>query len=470
MPVGVIESLDHEGRGVTRFEGKAIFVEGALPGETVEYLSYRKKPSYEIAQVLRVLKNSGSRVTPRCAHFGVCGGCSMQHFSAEAQVAAKQRVLEDHFWHLARLKAEQWYAPIYGSPWAYRHRARFSVRHVAKKGGVLVGFHERKSSYVADMQQCAILPPAASALLMPLRALIAALSIRDHVPQVELAVGERVTVLVLRILSPLSSTDESLLKQFAEQHQVVFYLQPNGPASAYCFYPLDAPPLSYTLPEFAVEHYFLPTEFTQVNFSVNRVLLRRAMALLAPQADERIADFFCGLGNFTLPIARSGAQVLGVEGNAHLLERAAENARMNGLSQRVRYQVADLFAVDSARLAALGVFDKFLIDPPREGALELVRALTDVSEDGQEGANEVGSQNANNASNASQANRALARQSANLNPQRIVYVSCNPATLARDAAILVRQKGYRLRGVGVVNMFAHTSHIESIALFEREHA
>jgi 23S rRNA (uracil1939-C5)-methyltransferase len=430
MPTGIIESLDHEARGVTRLDGKTVFVEGALPGERVEYASYRRKPSYELARTLRILNPSPERVTPRCPHFAVCGGCSMQHLDAAAQVAAKQRLLEDNLWHLGRIKAEQLYAPIHGQPWAYRYRARLSVRFVLKKGGVLVGFHEKKSSYVADMQQCEILPPHLSAMLLPLRELVGRMSIRDRLPQIEVAVGERMTALVLRILEGLSPADEVLLREFADRHAVVFYLQPQGPATAYRFYPLAGPQLSYLLPEFAVEHAFSPTEFTQVNHAINRVLVRRAMTLLAPQPGERIADMFCGLGNFTLPIARAGARVVGVEGSPELVRRATGNALANGLGDRVEYRVANLFESTPETLAALGRFDRMLIDPPREGALELIKSLD--------------------------AER----------PRRIVYISCSPATLARDAAILVTQKDYRLRGAGVVNMFPHTSHVESIALFE----
>ena len=434
MPTGIIESLDHEARGVTRLDGKTVFVEGALPGECVEYASYRRKPSYELARTLHVLASSSQRVTPRCPHFGVCGGCSMQHLDPQAQVAAKQRLLEDNLWHLGRIKADQLYAPIYGQPWGYRYRARLSVRLVLKKGGVLVGFHEKKSSYVADMKQCEILPPRLSAMLLPLRELIGELSIRDRLPQIEVAVGERMTALVLRILEALDPADESLLRDFADRHAVVFYLQPQGPATAYRFYPLDGPQLSYQLPDFAVEHAFSPTEFTQVNHAINRVLVRRALALLAPQAGERVADMFCGLGNFTLPIARSGARVLGVEGSAELVRRATENAAANGLDRLAEYRLANLFETTPDSLAALGRFDRMLIDPPREGALELIKSL---DADG---------------------------------PRRIVYISCSPATLARDAGILVAQKHYRLRGAGVVNMFPQTSHVESIALFERTSA
>ena len=432
MPTGIIESLDHEARGISRLDGKTIFVEGALPGELVEYSCFRIKPTFEVARTEKVLKASASRVAPKCPHFGVCGGCSMQHLDPSAQVAAKQRLLESNLWHLARLKAEQLFPPIYGEAWGYRYRARLSVRLVPSKGGVLIGFHQRKSSYVADMQQCEVLPPHLSALLVPLHELLAALSVRASMPQIELAVGEKMTALVLRILEPLNSADEALLRAFADRHKVVFYLQPKGPASAYRFYPLDGRRLSYRLPDYAIEHFFSPTEFTQVNHTVNRVLVRRAMALLDPQRGERIADMFCGLGNFTLPIARSGAHVVGVEGSAELVKRAAENAAENGLAGCVEYGVANLFELTPKSLAAFGRFDKMLIDPPREGALELVRS---ISEQG---------------------------------PQRIVYVSCNPATLARDAAILVREKGYRLRGAGVVNMFPNTSHVESIALFDKE--
>lgn len=432
MPVGIIESLDHEARGITRLDGKTIFVVGALPGERVEFESYRRKPSYEIARVVRVIKASADRVTPKCPHFGVCGGCSMQHMDSAAQVAAKQRVLESNLWHLGRLVPEQLYSPIYGEPWGYRYRARLSAKFVAKKGGMLIGFHERKSGFIADMQVCPNLPKHVSDLLMPLRELVAGLTNNTAMPQIEVAVGESMTALVLRILEPLTPADEARLRAFADQHGVVFYLQPKGPSTTYRFYPLEGPQLSYCLPEFNIEHFFSPTEFTQVNHAINRVLVRKALALLDPQPGERIADMFCGLGNFTLPIARSGAQVVGIEGSAELVRRAGENAAANGLADKVEYGVANLFEATPETLAALGHFDRMLIDPPRDGAVELVRSLGDDA------------------------------------PRRIVYVSCNPSTLARDAAILVGQKGYRLRGAGVVNMFPNTSHVESLALFERD--
>lgn len=432
MPLATIESLDHEGRGVAHVEGKTIFIEGALPGERVEYVSFRRKPNYEIATLVSVLAASSQRVTPRCPHFGVCGGCSMQHLDPAAQTAVKQRVLEDALWHIGRLRPAQVFPPISGPDWGYRFRARLSVRVVPKKGGVLVGFHEKRSSYVAVMDACPVLPPTVSALIPALKVLVAELSVPNRLPQVEIAVGGAQTVLVLRHLEPLTQDDEARLRAFADRHRVVWYLQPKGPESAHLFHPPDAPPLAYRLEDFGVEHRFRPTEFTQVNHGVNRMLVRRAMALLQPQAGERVLDLFCGLGNFSLPIARCGARVLGIEGNAGLVARARENAAANGLDECAEYRAADLFAIDAAGLAAMGTFDKWLIDPPRDGAIEVVKALPDSGP-----------------------------------PARIVYVSCSPATLARDAAVLVHEKGYALRGAGIASMFPHTSHVESIALFER---
>ena len=429
-----VTSLDQEGRGVARSDGKAIFVEGALPGETVRAVTLKRKPTFEIARAEAILEPSSARVAPRCPHFGTCGGCSLQHLDAAAQVAAKQRSLEDTLWHLGRVRPNRMLPAIHGPTWGYRHRARLSVRHVPRKGGVLVGFHERKSSYVADMTSCAILPRKISDLLPKLRVLVASLSVRDRLPQIELAVGDDTPplyVLVLRILEPLSPADESALVAFAEANRVEFHLQPGGPDTVVPLRP-PAAPLAYTLPEFDVRLPFAPTEFTQVNPAINRVLVRRAVALLDPRPGERIADFFCGLGNFTLPIARRGARVVGVEGSAALVKRAAENAAANGLAERASFRVADLFAATPETCEALGPLDKVLVDPPREGAIALVKALPG---DGP--------------------------------PARIVYVSCNPATLARDAAILVHDHGYALAAAGVVNMFPHTAHVESIAVFER---
>jgi 23S rRNA (uracil1939-C5)-methyltransferase len=403
-----------------------------LPGESVEYSSYRKKPTYEQAQCVQIVKASSLRVEPRCPHFGVCGGCSMQHMEAGAQTAAKQRVLEDALWHLARLKPESVFPPVSGPAWGYRHRARLSVRHVVKKGGVLVGFHEKRSSYVAVMNSCDVMPPAISRQIPALRDLIAGMSSPDRLPQIEVAIGDDQTVLVLRNLEPLTPADEARLRVYADREGVTFYLQPGGPDTAALFHPVDALALEYRLPDFDVRIRFQPTDFTQVNHGINRMLVRRAMGMLRPSAGERIGDLFCGLGNFTLPIARLGAHVVGVEGSGALVERARENAELNGLAQRCEFHVANLFEATAESLAALGRLDKLLIDPPREGAIAVVKGL---SPDG---------------------------------PRRIVYVSCNPATLARDAAVLAHEQGYTLRGAGIASMFPHTSHVESIALFERE--
>jgi len=417
-------------------EGKAIFIDGALPQERVAFQSHQIKPSYELANTVAVLKQSNQRVTPKCAHFGYCGGCKLQHLDFAAQVAAKQRLLENDLWHIGKVKAQNMLPPLYGPTWGYRHKARLSVKYVQKKQRVLVGFIEKATSFVADMNSCEVLVPEVSALISPLQTLILQLSLKDKIPQIELAVGEAVDnqaviVLILRILDALTAQDEALLIAFADKHAVQIWTQSKGPDTIKPLYPLDGSQLQYHLPEFGLTYPFKPNEFTQVNPQINQVMIRRAMQLLSPQAHERIVDFFCGIGNFTLPIARSGAQVLGLEGLANLVERANESAQLNEITQ-AEFGVADLFKMTADHLSDLGHFDKWLIDPPRDGAYELVKA---ISED-----------------NA---------------PQRIVYVSCNPATLARDAGVLVNEKAYQLKAAGVINMFPHTSHVESIALFER---
>ncbi|WP_137718684.1 23S rRNA (uracil(1939)-C(5))-methyltransferase RlmD [Methylobacillus flagellatus] len=442
LPIAQIESLDQEGRGVAHVDGKTIFIDGALIGETVTFKSHRNKKSYEVANVVDVLTPSGLRTKPKCKHFGMCGGCALQHLDFSGQVAAKQRLLEADMWHIGRVRPETMMPPIYGPAWGYRHKARLRVRHVPKKGGVLVGFNEKASSYVAHMDSCEVLPPKISALIVPLQQLVAKLSVIDQLPQIEVAVGEHATVLVLRILEALQPQDTPHLKAFADEHGVQIWTQSKGPDTVKPFYPLDGPGLSYSLPEYALTYPFKPTEFTQVNPHINRVMLRRAMQLLDPQKNERIADFFCGLGNFTLPIARSGASVLGMEGSASLVARAVESAALNGLAGQIEFREADLFKMTPELLQSLGSFDKWLIDPPRDGALDLVKSLPDaVNEEG--------------------VPQAL------WGPERIVYVSCNPSTLARDAGVLVNLKGYRLRAAGVINMFPHTAHVESIAWFER---
>lgn len=443
-----IESLDQEGRGVAHRDGKAVFIEGALPGERVVYERYRQKPRFETGRAITIERESAMRVVPRCPHAGLhvgaCGGCSMQHIDARAQVALKQRVLEDAFWHIGRVRPQMVLRPIEGPAWRYRHRARMAVRYVAKKGGVLVGFHERASSYVADIRQCEVLPKKVSDLLLPLRDLVYSLTLHERLPQIELALGsgqDRTAVmLVFRVLQPPTAEDRALLREFGAAHAVDIWLQPAGPDSAV---PLDrdqAQRLELRLPEFGVALPFSPTDFTQVNHRVNEALVSRVVRLLAPESGEVIADFFCGLGNFTLPLATRAKKVVGLEGSAPLVERARIAAESNGLTDRTQFEARNLFDFSLDDWRALcdrhGRVSKVLIDPPREGAQALVQVLA-------------------------------AAPTADANPpSRVVYVSCNVATLARDCGVLVSQGGWSLRAAGVVNMFPHTSHVESIALLE----
>ena len=430
-----ILSLDHEGHGIARIDSKVTFVDGALAGERAEITVYRKHAKYNSANAVAILKASPQRTTPRCNYFGRCGGCSMQHLEPGAQVAAKQRVLEDNLARIGKVTPEIILPALHGPSWGYRSRARLSARWVDKKGGALVGFREKRSSFITDMSSCEVLTPGVSALLAPLRELIGQLSNADRIPQIEVAVGEHVTVLLFRLLDPWSDDDAVKVRAFAELHQVQVWEQSKGPETVRPFWPESAPELSYSLPEFGLVMPFRPTDFTQVNTAINRALVSRAMRLLQPQAGEHIADLFCGLGNFTLPIARSGAEVIGIEGSAELVARARENALRNQLPNqplKARFAVDNLFEMTPEKFAALGHFDKLLIDPPRSGAIDVVNSLPD-----------------------------------NGGPQRIVYVSCDPATLARDAEVLCHGKGYRLAAAGVANMFPHTAHVESIALFER---
>lgn len=437
-----ITSLDMDARGVGHLHnedgtpGKVIFVEGALPGERVSFVSFKKKKNWEAARMTALQRASSMRVAPACQHFDNCGGCSMQHLEPSAQVAMKQRVLEDNLWHISKVRSENIMRPMYGPTWGYRYRARLSVRHVAKKNTVLVGFHEKKSAFVADMTDCKILPPHIAALLVPLRELIGALSIFDQMPQIEVAVGEAVTALVLRIMAPLDANDETLLRAFADRWNIQWWLQTKGPDTAVPYYPLDKE-LYYSLPEFGVKMPFKPVDFTQVNHHINRVLVGAALRLLEVQPQDRVADLFCGLGNFTLPLATRAREVVGIEGSTILTGRARDNAAANGLSGKTSFSTRNLFDVSTDDLVQLGKFERMLVDPPRDGAMALCQALA-----------------------------GLRASHPEMLPKRIVYVSCSPSTLARDAGILVHEAGYVLRKAGVINMFPHTSHVESMALFE----
>lgn len=429
-----VESLDLEGRGVAHREGKVVFVDGALPGERVRAHTTRQKPNYDRAKTIEVIQPSSQRTTPPCPNFDMCGGCIMQHLQPAAQVAIKQRVLEDAFHHLGKVKPKQILAPMHGPYFGYRYRARFSCRLVNKKGGVLVGFREKNGRYVMDMEECLVIPPHVSALLRPLRDMLVTLSRPDRLPQIELAVGDGGTVLTLRHMEPLTDTDIQTLKEFGLQYEVMWWLQPKGPETVHPLNREDADKLYYDLPDYGLRMPFKPSDFTQVNPHINRELIRRALRLLEIESEDRVADLFCGLGNFSLPIGRYAKEVVGIEGSATLTKRATEAAALHGMSASATFSTLNLFEVDEHWLRGLGYFDRVLIDPPRDGALAVANAYTALLP----------------------AER----------PKRIVYVSCNPATLARDAGILVNEGGYELAAAGVINMFPHTGHVESIAVFK----
>ena len=464
-----VKALDLEAQGVAhKPDGKVVFIEGALPFEVVSAQIHRSKQSFEKGTLTDIHRESSQRVRPFCPHFGLhegaCGGCKMQHLHPAAQVAVKQRVLEDNLWHIGKVKPDNVLRPIEGPAWGYRYRARLSVRFVRKKGVVLVGFHERKSRYVADMKVCPVLAPHVSAMLVPLRELIGSLDAVEACPQIELAMGDmglangaaEITALVLRHLEPLGDADLQRLREFAaRQPGLQWWLQPKGLESIHRLEELpghETLPLAYTLPDFGITMPFRPTDFTQVNPHINRVLVSRALGLLAVTRQERVIDWFCGLGNFTLPLATRARAVLGVEGAEALVARSRENFQLNKAGAPVERALAattfvarNLFEMTPEVLMGDEPADKWLVDPPREGAYALMLALATLHQEQLRG------------------ERRVAWQA----PRRIVYVSCNPATLARDAGVLVQEAGYRCSAAGVVNMFPHTAHVESIAVFDR---
>jgi 23S rRNA (uracil1939-C5)-methyltransferase len=423
-----VESLAHDGRGVARLDGKAVFIDGALPGETVgfEYLATRRK--FDEGRVTDIHQASPDRVTPKCPHFGVCGGCSLQHLSPQAQITARQQTLLDNLTRIGGVTPRIVLPPLTGPVWGYRSKARLGVKDVQKKGRVLVGFREKRAPYVADLTRCEVLHPAAGEKLPVLAALVESLDARSRIPQIEVAVSESVMALVFRHLDPLSEADEARLTEFAAEQGVHVYLQSGGPNTVRPFAPMDSV-LSYQLPEQAIEIRFQPTDFTQVNIAINKQMVARVLDMLELTAGDRVLDLFCGLGNFTLPMAREAGSVVGVEGEAGLVERARENTVLNGL-ENVTFFTADL--ADDCRETAWagGDYNKVLLDPPRSGAAGVMEVL------------------------------------GNIRPKRIVYVSCHPGSLARDAGTLVNELGYELISAGVMDMFPHTAHVESIALFE----
>jgi 23S rRNA (uracil1939-C5)-methyltransferase len=427
----LVESIDYEGHGVAHLNGKAVFIDGALPGETVVFRYHNKKKTHDTGRVVEVLRASPDRVTPRCAHYGVCGGCSLQHLRAAAQLPAKQRVLHDALERIGKVQPQAWLAPLEGQPWGYRRRARLGVKLVAKKGGVLVGFREKRSAFITPLTFCEVLHASVAQRLPDLKTLIEGLSCPDRIPQIEVAVGDDASALVFRHLVPLTPADQAALSAFGQLHGIQIWLQPGGPDSVAPLWPAQPAALVYRLPDEGVEFEFAVTDFIQVNADLNRRMVRQALILLDPQPTQSVLDLFCGLGNFSLPLARHALRVLGIEGDARLIDKARMNAARNAIGN-VEFIAADLFKESGPDPWGDARFDKWLLDPPRTGAAEVIQRLPQDRP-----------------------------------PARIVYVSCNPATLARDAGVLVHTKGYRLTHAGVMDMFPQTSHVEAIAVFDR---
>lgn len=423
-----IVDLTHDGRGVARTEGKTLFVDGALPGEKVEAVRLRKRRTYDEGKVVSLLVPAADRVSPPCPRFDICGGCSLQHLAEQSQLLAKEKVLLDKLRRIGEVEPGTLFPAIHGPGVGYRRRARLGVRWVEGKGRALVGFRERFSSFIADIECCPVLAPPADRLILPLSGLIGSLSLRQRLPQVEVSVADNRTALVFRVLQDPTEADLDALRVFRESYEVDVYLQRGGVDT---IMPLDGEftPLVYRLPDFDLEYRFVPTDFIQVNGEMNRKMVARAVELLAVGPGDRVLDLFCGLGNFTLPLARSGAAVTGVEGDAALVARARENASRNGVD-RVEFIVANLFDDYSELEWAPRPYDAVLLDPPRTGARDILPLVATAG--------------------------------------RLVYVSCHPGTLARDAGMLVHELGYRLEGAGVMDMFPHTAHVESIALFTRD--
>jgi len=453
VETATVDGLTHDGEGIVRGNraageatpsggGKAVFVAGALPGETITFRRTRAHRQHDEAELVEVLTAAPERVTPRCAHFGVCGGCALQHLSAQAQLAAKHQELRDNLERMGKVSPRTWLEPLRGPVWNYRRRARLGAKFVTKKGKVLVGFRERLTPYIADVQHCDVLAPPVGELVLPLAELIMALNIRERVPQVEVAVADNAVALVFRVLDPPGSEDLGRLRAFAQTHAVRLYLQPGGLDTVR---ELDIPntssepnppsePLCYRLPKFEVELQFLPTDFIQINGAVNEALVTRALELLELTPQSQVLDLFCGIGNFTLPMARTAARVVGVEGDAALVARARHNAGHNQL-QNTGFHVADLFKIPPDPNAAAQSFPwlkegytHVVLDPPRAGAREVLASV------------------------------------ANLRPRRVLYISCHPGSLARDLGVLVNELGFTLEAAGVLDMFPHTAHFESLAV------
>ncbi len=426
-----IESVTHEGKGIAALSGKKVFVAGALEGEEVRFRRRKKRRNYDEAELLEVLSASPKRIEPRCAVFGTCGGCSLQHLGSAEQHQIKQQALQDALERIGKVEPERWLPPIHDSPWNYRRRARLAVKDVAGKGRVLVGFRERHAPFITDMHRCEVLASPIDQLLDCLSELIGRLSIRRRLPQIEVAVADNATSLVFRVLDPPTDSDLGRFKAFGEEHDMRIYLQTGGLDSISLLQPEGPlPPLSYSLPDFEIVIEFEATDFVQVNGAVNRRMVAIALELLNPGPDDRILDLFCGIGNFSLPLARNSKRVLGVEGEQRLVARAKANAERNDISN-CDFRVADLSRIDGTESWLRDSWTGLLLDPARSGALEVVRHIGRIE------------------------------------PSRIVYVSCHPGTLARDLSMLVAEEGFRLEAAGIIDMFPHTGHMESIALLRK---
>ena len=428
----VITGISHEGRGIAHINGKITFIENALPGETVLIAYNKKRRSYDEAKSTQILKASTDRIQPGCLHYDSCGGCSLQHLSNQAQLHHKEKTLVDQLSHFAAIKPESLLPPLTGASWGYRRRARLGVKYVAKKQAVLVGFREKNGRYLAQLQTCKTLDPRLGQLLVPLQQLIHKLNAFQAIPQIEAALGDEILGLVFRHLVPLDSSDQAQLKTFAQQHHLQLYLQPGNENSTYCIWPEDPKLLSYKLEDKGykpLELLFEPKHFIQINADINQAMIQRAMELLSPNFSDRILDLFCGLGNFSLPLAIRCQFVVGVEGYAELVERAKANAKHNKINN-TQFYISDLTASILKETWTQQTFNKILLDPPRSGALEIISQI------------------------------------AHWNVERIVYVSCNPASLARDTRELVKQ-GYSLKQVGIMDMFPQTHHSEAICLFTK---
>ena len=424
-----IEALSHEGRGIAHIDGKTIFVDGALEGESVMFRYRRSRAKFAEGSIEALVDNiSVDRAEPACKHYSVCGGCSLQHMSAEKQIQHKEKILHEQLQHIGGVRAEQLLPPLTGPLWAYRHKARLGVKHVAKKEKVLVGFREKYSSYVADIDSCEVLHPSVGKILRELGELIAGLSIYNKIAQIEVAVSGQNTVLIFRNLLDLSTEDIEKLHAFANQYALAIYLQPGGPNTVMPLPGRDHTELSYLLEEGNISIQFAATDFTQVNVEINQQMVKRVVSLMDIQAGEKVLDLYCGLGNFTLPMALKANQITGVEGAESMVEKARKNAKLNNIDN-ANFISADLSAPLIEALSK-DSYDKVLLDPPRSGAQKVLEEMKMK------------------------------------NVRRLIYVSCNPATLARDAGILVRDKGFKLVTAGVMDMFPHTSHVESIAVFE----